>query len=340
MSKLHLPRRKFLTSSLAAGAALGAGSVLPGRARAQEFSERRMEAIIPFSPGGGTDRSVRLVTPVWADILGVRDFRLDHSPGAGSLIAQDQMRNGTHDAHTVLFTPAPHTAWLTVLEPDSFSIDQIAWIGSYFQDPNVLLVAHDSPYQNIDEFLDAAANSDEPFTASVSSPLSAAHAATVALRERSSIPFRVVPFEGGSDARNAVAGGHVDCCVAPYWSATNVMDLTRALCIFWPEDPTEGMWDAPPAAEVLPFDMPDLYEPYAAQVSAQSAEDYPERYERLIDTFRETLEHEDFLAGADDQGLTSFVNFMGPEECDEFIADYLELLEEFQPGMQADLDEM
>ncbi len=335
----RLTRRRFLHGAAAVAAAtplLG----LAGRARAQGFPSRQMTAIIPFAPGGGTDRSVRLVTPTWAQLLGADDFLLDHSPGAGSLIAQNQMRNAPHDAHTVLFTPAPHSAWLSVLEAQSFQMDQVAWIGSYFQDPNVLLVAKDSPYDTMEDFLDAAANSDRPFTASVSSPLSAAHAATVALRERSGVPLRVIPFDGGGPARNAVAGGHVDCCVAPYWSASNVMELTKALTIFWPEDPTEGLWDAPPADDVLPFSMPYLSEPYAAQVSAQSAADHPDRFERLSETFQETLEHPDFLQGADDQDLTPFVSFMGPRECDEWVADYLALLDEFRPGMEADLEEM
>lgn len=337
--KSLITRRSFLHST-AAGAAAMPLMGLGRRAMAQSFPSRQMNAIIPFAPGGGTDRSVRLVTPTWARLLGGDDFALVHSPGAGSLIAQNQMRNAAHDAHTVVFTPAPHSAWLAELEADSFQLDQVAWIGSYFQDPNVLLVPKDSPYETIEQFLDAAASSSTPFTSSVSSPLSAAHAATVALRERAGVPLRVVPFDGGGPARNAVAGGHVDCCMAPYWSATNVLELTRALAIFWPEDPTEGLWDAPPADDVLPFSMPYLSEPYCAQISSQSAADHPDRYERLIETFQATLEDPEFREGADAQDLTPFVNFMGPDECLEWVAEYVALLDEFRGSMEADLEEM
>lgn len=333
-----LNRRGFLKLS-AAGAALPALG-MGGRAFAQGFPSGQMTAIIPFAPGGGTDRSVRLVTPTWARLLGTGDFALSHSPGAGSLIAQNQMRAAPHDAHTVLFTPAPHSAWLAELEAQSFQLDQVAWIGSYFQDPNVLLVAKDSPYDTIEQFLDAAASSPTPFTASVSSPLSAAHAATVALRERAGVPLRVVPFDGGGPARNAVAGGHVDCCMAPYWSATNVLELTKALAIFWPEDPTQGLWDAPPADDVLPFKMPYLSEPYCAQISGRSAADHPDRYQRLVETFEATLSDPDFVAGADAQSLTPFVSFMGPDACKQWIDEYVALLAEFRGSMQADLDEM
>ncbi|WP_296644898.1 Bug family tripartite tricarboxylate transporter substrate binding protein [Roseinatronobacter sp.] len=339
MMKSDVTRRGFLQRSVAGAAALPLMG-LAGRAFAQGFPSQQMSAIIPFSPGGGTDRSVRLVTPTWARLLGTDDFGLYHSPGAGSLIAQNQMRNAPHDAHTVLFTPAPHSAWLAQLEAQSFQLDQVAWIGSYFQDPNVLLVPKDSPYDTIEQFLDAAASADQPFTASVSSALSAAHAATVALRERAGVPLRVIPFDGGGPARNAVAGGHVDCCMAPYWSATNVLELTKALAIFWPQDPTEGLWDAPPADDVLPFSMPYLSEPYCAQISSQSAANHPDHYARLVETFEQTLRDPEFVAGADAQSLTPFVNFMSPAECSTWVEEYVALLAEFRDSMESDLEDM
>ncbi len=333
-----LTRRGFLAGTAATAGVAG----LTGLPRlANAYPVPQVEAIVPFSPGGGTDRSVRVVTPAWAETLGLaRGFRPNHMPGAGSLIAQRGLQQKPHDGSVVLFTPAPHVAWLSELQSDEFSVDQIAWIGSYFQDPNVLLVAKDSPYQTAEEFLAAAAAADEPFTAAVSSPMSAAHAATVVLRERAGVPIKVVPFNGGSEARNAVAGGHVDCCMAPYWSASNVLDLTRALAIFAPEDPTTGMWDAPPASEVLDFEMPNLFEPYCAVVSAQTAADNPEVYDELVTTFAEALRSETFKEAAAEQNLLPFVDVWGPDRCAAFIDDYLALLAEYRPAMEKDLQEM
>lgn len=335
----RITRRSVLKGTAATAGIAGLGA-LPRAARAA-YPVPQVEAIVPFSPGGGTDRSVRVVTPAWGEALSLsRGFRPSHMPGAGSLIAQNALQNKTHDGSAVLFTPAPHVAWLTELQADAFQIDQIAWIGSYFQDPNVLLVPKDSPYETIGEFLEAAAESDEPFTASVSSPMSAAHAATVVLRERAGVPIRVVPFNGGSEARNAVAGGHVSCCMAPYWSASNVLELTKALAIFWPEDPTENMWNAPPASEVLDFEMPNLHEPYCALVSSTTAQENPDVYETLVSTFSDALRSDTFREAAEQQNLLSFVNVWGPDQCAAFIDEYLTLLAEYRGSMEEDLQEM
>lgn len=335
-------RRQFLKTSAvaAAGVAFG-GALRSGPVSASDFPTGRMEAIIPFSPGGGTDRSVRLVTPAWQEALGIRQpFQLNHMPGAGSLIAQNGLRNADADGHTVLFTPAPHVAWLDVLQSDTFSTDQVAWLGSYFQDPNVLLVANDSPYQTAQELIDDARSSGRELTASVSSPMSAAHAASVVLRERAGINIKVVPFDGGSAARNAVAGGHVDICMAPYWSASNVLDLTRALCIFADADPSTGMYEATPASEALDFDMPNLQEPYGAMVSADVAENHPEVFQTLSETFTQALRSEAFLTAAEEQNLHFFSTPWGPERTEQWIAGYLAMLAEYRPSMERDLEQM
>jgi tripartite-type tricarboxylate transporter receptor subunit TctC len=170
--------------------------------------------------------------------------------------------------------------------------------------------------------------------------MSAAHAATVVLRERAGIDIRVVPFSGGSEARNAVAGGHVDMCMAPYWSAINVLDLTRALCIFADEDPSTGLWDAPPAKEALDFEMPNLKEPYGALVSAQVRDNHPEVFEKLSSTFMEALKSDAFREAAEEQDIHFFAEVWGPDRMNQFIEEYIALLDEYRPAMERDLEEM
>lgn len=333
-------RQILLGLSGAAGFAV-AGGLISTPAFAKNYPSRTIDALIPFSPGGGTDRSVRVLTPAWEAALGSgARFRPNNQPGAGTLIAQNALQNARHDGHTVMFTPLPHAAWLSVLEPKSFQMDQIAWVGSYFQDPNVLLVAKDSPYQTAQELIDDARRTGKVLTASVSSPMSAAHAATVVFRERAGINVRVVPFSGGGEARNAVAGGHVDICMAPYWSAVNVLDLTRALCIFAPEDPSTGLWDAPPASEVLDFEMPELNEPYGMHVSATTAQDHPERYKLLCDTFLTAMASDEFKQAAGKQDLAFFADAWDAERCKQFCDDYLAMLSEYRTAMEKDVESM
>lgn len=339
MNFSHDARREFLKKAAQFGVGYAAWSTMMGKAFAK-YPVSQLETIIPFDPGGGTDRSARIVSNAMSSLLQTNPFRLRHLPGAGSLIAQNALQNAPHDGSTLLITPIPHVAWLSELKGNEFKANQIAWLGSYFTDPNVLIVKKDSPYKTMEQFLDAAASSKRPFTASVSSPMSAAHAATVVLRERAKIPLKVVPFKGGGPARNAVAGGQVDCCVAPYWSAINVLDLTRALCIFWPKDPSKGLWDAPPAKEVLKFEMPNLSEPYAICVSAKTREQNPARYDQLVKSVSDMMSLASFRAETDKQQLTPFLQNLKPNECNNFTKDYLQMLASIKTSMENDLKTM
>lgn len=334
-------RRDFVIQMAGAGAGLAAiGAGLMPRSAFANYPIKQMETLIPFSPGGGTDRSARLVAAALSSILKTNPFQLKNMPGAGSLIAQKALQRGPSDGSLTLITPIPHVAWLDVLQSKEFSTNQIAWLGSYFTDPNVFLVRKDSPYKTMQEFLDAAKKSKTPFTASVSSPMSAAHAATVILRERANIQLKVVPFKGGGPARNAVAGGQVDCCVAPYWSASNVLSLTRALCIFAPKDPSTGLWDAPPAKDVLAFSMPDLSEPYAICVSAETEEKSPENYAQLVKAVAEMPTLTSFQADTEKQNLTPFLESMSPDQCTAYVTSYLKMLDSIRGSMVEDVKTM
>lgn len=301
-----------------------------------------MDVIIGFSPGGGTDRSARVVTPAWEMTLGApRPFNYVYAPGAGTLVALRRMMSDPRpDGHAVHFTPIPHTAWIFALQNPGFSLDSIAWVGAYFDDPNVLLVHKDAKWDRIDQFIDDSMSSDRPLTVSVSSPMSAAHAATVVLRELTGANLKVVPFQGGSEARNAVAGGHVDACMAPYWSALHVFELTKAIGIFTDSNPAPHLWQPEPANELLGVNLPSLVEPYAVQVHGAVRDRYPDRYEKLVNTLRDAMETPEFRRLADQQDLTPFVKYRSPESCEQFVRDYLRLLAAFRPAMERDLAEM
>lgn len=331
-------RRRFLQVSAATAGALTLGRGFA----AEKYPDKSITGLVPFAPGGGTDRSARIVTQIWGEKLGIgqNGFRLDNKPGAGSLVAQDLMARAEPDGYTIMFIPEPYVAWLSILQKDRFKESQLAWIGSYFQDPNVLLVPKNSPYKTAQEFIDAARKSSRPFTAAVSAPMSASHAATVVISELGKCNLKIVPFKGGGPARNAVAGGHVDCCLAPYWSATNVAELTRGLCIFWPKDPTTEFWNAPPADQVLDFKVPHLSEPYSVAVSVKVKEQHPDRYQRLVETFVDTIKSDEFKNAAKTQGLLPFVDVWNPDQCSAFITEYLDLLHQYYPAMQKSVESL
>ena len=69
-------------------AALLGAAVLAGRASAQTFPNRQIRIVVPYSPGGGADTTVRLLAPKLQEALG-ETVVVDNRPGAGGTIGYE-----------------------------------------------------------------------------------------------------------------------------------------------------------------------------------------------------------------------------------------------------------
>jgi tripartite-type tricarboxylate transporter receptor subunit TctC len=109
------------------GAALAAGAVLPGAARAQgsgAWPNRQIRWVVPYGPGGGSDFLARTVAAAIAGPLG-QPVVIDYATGAGP-IANGQLR--------AIATPAPQRLSLppavaTLAEQGITGADIYSWQG-------------------------------------------------------------------------------------------------------------------------------------------------------------------------------------------------------------------
>lgn len=129
MEKKKQERRDFLK----AGAAFSAAAVFaPAIARAQKFPSQPVQLIVPFKPGGGSDRTFRLFAPYLQKELGV-PVNIRNIAGGGGWVAWQQMAkwDPNKDDHILGTLNFPHM--FSYLDPrmkrsettDSFNF--IAW---------------------------------------------------------------------------------------------------------------------------------------------------------------------------------------------------------------------
>lgn len=113
-------RREFLRLGGAglAGAALfgsfGCGVGGGGQGSAENFPQRDITWIVPFSAGGGTDVYARQMAPLMGEELGV-NIEVRNEPGAGSLLGIREAANSQPDGYTI-----------TNFNPPSSTITQLA----------------------------------------------------------------------------------------------------------------------------------------------------------------------------------------------------------------------
>ncbi|MEW5421458.1 Bug family tripartite tricarboxylate transporter substrate binding protein [Amorphus sp. 3PC139-8] len=294
--------RRCLGATLAAGLAFGAAS----QAAAQDWPTEPVQIIVSYSAGGGSDRQARLLSGPLEEVLGV-PVTVQNLPGGGGQVAAMAVLREPADAPILLATNEPDLTMGPLLNNAPFSRDDLSVIVVDVTDPRILLVAKDSPYETFDDFVTAAKENPGELTISAAQG-GAQELFAKWLIKSMDLDVRIVGYGGGSDAANAMLGGHVTAALGDDFSRMNIRDQSRALLIAsdgpsprWPE--AEVMKDVMPkyGVEVPAPDFLARFGIYAVQTAMK--DDYPDHYKTLQDAILKAMNSDSYLAAVEKSGL-------------------------------------
>ncbi len=108
MRSSNFPSRPSRRSVLVGGAAFGALTSMPRRARADQWPSRPVKLVVPFAAGGTTDILARVVAAKVSEEFG-QQFIVENKAGAGGNIAADAVAKADPDGYTfIVGTPGIH----------------------------------------------------------------------------------------------------------------------------------------------------------------------------------------------------------------------------------------
>ncbi|MGH3334890.1 MAG: Bug family tripartite tricarboxylate transporter substrate binding protein, partial [Nocardioides sp.] len=175
---------------------------------------RDLLMIIPNSPGGGYDQTGRAAVTVMdeADITG-GSFTVDNVVGAGGAAAMTSLVGRAGDEHTMM-TVGLGVVGSTYSFASEYTLQDATPLAQLMSEPEAVLVPGDSPFQTIDDLVEAW--KADPGSLSVgggSSPGGPDHLFPMQLAKEVGVTPKDVNFityDGGGPLTSALLGSKVD----------------------------------------------------------------------------------------------------------------------------------
>jgi tripartite-type tricarboxylate transporter receptor subunit TctC len=255
VEKTPVAVRGFIARSLVSLSLAGFALIAPlGDTLAQAFPDHPIALIVPWAPGGTTDRHLRMLAEIVGRDLGQPMVVLNQPGASGTLGPGNMALNAKPDGYTLAQFPSgmlrlPHmqkTAWHPI---DDFTF--IIGVSGYTLG---FTVRSDSPYRMFNDFIEAARR--EPGRINYGSPGigTTSQVLVESIARNAKVELNHVPFKGSADLMLALLGGHVMAqCDATIWDKYVASGEVRLLATFG--DSRSKRWPAVPTAKELGYDV-------------------------------------------------------------------------------------
>jgi len=306
----------------------------------EEFPARPIRVIVHTPAGGGADTNMRYLQPYLEKELGV-PIMIDNRPGAASMMGPKLVSESDGDGYTIGMGGSPHNEVGLLTMEGMFEPDDICMLAGLTRDAAVIQVRDDAPWDTLEEFIEDAKNRPGEITASVGTATGDNYLGFRLIEEAAGIDLNIVSFGGGSPARLALAGGHVDVNHASLFSSQHIADSRKVLAVHWEENNwKEIIGDVPTVAEVLPgIGKENCGTIDFILAPAELKEKYPARYQFLAEAFERAINNPEFQNELGELGRDKHWNYMNHEEMTNYFYDNIESYRGFLHYFQEEVEE-
>ena len=217
-------------------------------ASAQGFPSKPLRIIVPFSAGGPTDITARLVAPRMTELLG-QPIVIDNRAGATGIIGAELVAKAPADGYTLLFGTASVVAinMVTYSKLPFDTLRDFLPLTPVMTTSTVLVVHPSVPAKSLKELVAIARARPGEVTMGSAGTGGTLHLPIEMLMMSAKVKITHVPYKGAAPAVTDVVGGQltgmfVDLpVISPYLKAGRVRALAMASpkrSVYFPDVPT------------------------------------------------------------------------------------------------------
>jgi tripartite-type tricarboxylate transporter receptor subunit TctC len=190
-------------------AVLFAACLLAFGARAQDYPNKPIRIVVPFSPGGAVDGPTRVVAQELGKRLKVQVL-IDNKPGAGATIGSGDVAKAAPDGYTLLLASQTNAISASLYPKLPFApIDDFVGISLLGREPGVLVVHPSLGVKNVAELIAMAKARPGVLNYASSGNGSGQHLFMAQFASMAGIKMTHVPYRGSGQATTDLLAGTV-----------------------------------------------------------------------------------------------------------------------------------
>ncbi len=190
---------------LVAAAVLGLAQL----AYAQNYPNRPIRIVVPFSPGGAADVPARILGQKLSETLG-QQVIIDNRPGAGSTIGAESVAKASPDGYTLLFLTNTHFVSAALYKKLAYdALNDFVPITEVGNAPNVLVVHPALPAKSVKELIALAKSRPGKIDFASSGNGSSQHLFGALFMSMTGTNMMHIPYKGSGPATADLISGQV-----------------------------------------------------------------------------------------------------------------------------------
>src|SRR5690349_17958074 len=199
-----------MKSLLRALAALAVIVTFASDASAQNWPNRPIRMVVPYTPGGYTDLMARLVGQKVAEAIGAT-IVFENKPGANAIIGTDSVAKAAPDGYTFGTVIAAHAVNATLNPKLPYdTLKDFSYVSLMSVAPLIMIANPSLPANNVKELVALAKAKPGELNFASSGVGAAAHLTMEMFKSRMGIDMVHIPYKGTAGALQDTIGGRIN----------------------------------------------------------------------------------------------------------------------------------
>ena len=190
-----------------------ANAVVCAPAAAQDYpaAGRSISFVLPYAPGGPTDKAARDLAQAMSKALGGQSIVVENAPGASGSIGVAKVARASNDGYTLLFTHIAQATLPTFFRSLPYNVEKdFEYLGLVSENPMNLIGRPSLAASNIGELISWVQANKGKVSIANAGPGSASHLCGMLFQSTIKVDMLSVPYKGTAPAMTDLIGGQID----------------------------------------------------------------------------------------------------------------------------------